>query len=104
MVGNKSDLFENRKVSIEEGEELGMFYYNLAKTYSIPFLETSAKETQNVEALFNMTIKAYIDSMSSNNKMNKKTCDVGRKNSVILDANKLIPPESVQDKYCCLKI
>jgi Ras-related protein Rab-1A len=45
LVGNKCDLEELRKVSFEEGLEL-------AKHYEIPFLETSAKNSVNVESSF----------------------------------------------------
>lgn len=45
MVGNKCDLEGLRKVSYEEGLEL-------AKHYEIPFLETSAKNSVNVESSF----------------------------------------------------
>ena len=45
LVGNKCDLEENRKVSFEEGMEL-------AKHYEIPFLETSAKNSVNVDSSF----------------------------------------------------
>ena len=45
LVGNKCDLDENRKVSYEEGQEL-------SKHYDIPFLETSAKNSVNVENSF----------------------------------------------------
>lgn len=45
LVGNKSDLEENRKVSFEDGMEL-------AKHFEIPFLETSAKNSINVESSF----------------------------------------------------
>ena len=44
-MGNKSDLEENRKVSFEDGMEL-------AKHFEIPFLETSAKNSINVESSF----------------------------------------------------
>lgn len=45
LIGNKSDLTENREVSIKEGEEL-------AREYDIPFMETSAKDSMNVDLLF----------------------------------------------------
>ncbi len=45
LVGNKCDMDEARKVSHEEGLEL-------AKHYEIPFLETSAKNSINVETSF----------------------------------------------------
>ena len=44
LVGNKSDL-ENREVSKEEGEEF-------AKKHNLIFLETSAKNNDNVDKLF----------------------------------------------------
>lgn len=52
LVGNKCDLEESRKVSYEEGMEL-------AKHYEIPFLETSAKNSVNVESSF-MTMSKEI--------------------------------------------
>ena len=45
LVGNKCDLEEERKVSTEEGMEL-------AKHYELPFLETSARNSINVEQSF----------------------------------------------------
>lgn len=45
LVGNKCDMEESRKVSEEEGREL-------AQHYEIPFLETSAKNSINVETSF----------------------------------------------------
>ena len=45
LVGNKSDLEKERKISKEEGEDF-------AKKYDLIFLETSAKNNENVEKLF----------------------------------------------------
>ena len=45
LVGNKCDLDELRKVTFQEGAEL-------AKHFDIPFLETSAKNSVNVEETF----------------------------------------------------
>jgi Ras-related protein Rab-1A len=45
LVGNKCDMEEIRKVSCEEGAEL-------ARHFEIPFLETSAKNSINVEQSF----------------------------------------------------
>ena len=45
LVGNKCDLDNERKVSYEEGMEL-------AKHFEVPFLETSAKQSVNVENSF----------------------------------------------------
>ena len=45
LIGNKKDLDSQREVSYEEGKEL-------AATYNIKFMETSAKESMNVEESF----------------------------------------------------
>jgi len=49
LVGNKSDLHNERRVTVEEGKEL-------AKQMKAFFLETSAKENQNVGDIFNKVI------------------------------------------------
>ena len=45
LVGNKCDLEETRQVSTDEGVEL-------AEHFGIKFLETSAKQSNNVEEAF----------------------------------------------------
>jgi Ras-related protein Rab-1A len=45
LIGNKSDLTEERAVAFNEGSDL-------AKSLGIPFLETSAKLSQGVDQLF----------------------------------------------------
>ena len=45
LVGNKTDLEENRKVSVKEGEKK-------ARDMDLTFVETSAKSGYNVEKLF----------------------------------------------------
>lgn len=51
LIGNKCDLEDRREVKIEEGEEL-------ARQYEIPFMETSAKDSLNVDNLFTMMATA----------------------------------------------
>lgn len=50
LVGNKNDLTDQRQVTAEEGKEL-------ADHYNIRFLETSAKESTNVEEAFTLMTK-----------------------------------------------
>ena len=50
LVGNKCDLEESRQVTTDEGKEL-------ADHYNIRFLETSAKESSNVEDAFTLMTK-----------------------------------------------
>ena len=50
LVGNKSDMENNRQVSTDEGKEL-------AEHYNVKFLETSAKDCKNVDEAFTMMTK-----------------------------------------------
>ncbi len=52
IIGNKCDKTAERKVTVDQGTELG-------KQYGVPFVEASAKSAFNVEELFN-TITANI--------------------------------------------
>ena len=45
LVGNKVDLESKREVSTEEGQEM-------ANHYCVKFLETSAKDSKNVDQAF----------------------------------------------------
>ena len=47
LVGNKKDLEERREVPYQEGKEL-------ADNFNVRFLETSAKESMNVEEAFTL--------------------------------------------------
>ena len=50
MVGNKTDLSDERCVSTKEGEEL-------AKKLGVLFIETSAKNGDNINALFETLLR-----------------------------------------------
>lgn len=54
LIGNKCDLEERRAVGTEEGELL-------ARRYGTPFFETSAKESVNVEEMFNAIVLNMIN-------------------------------------------
>lgn len=53
LVGTKCDLDANREVTFEEGLQF-------AQSYGISFIETSAKENQNVNKLFKMIIQPLL--------------------------------------------
>ena len=51
LVGNKSDLSKERKVSIEAGRKL-------AASYDTPFLEVSARTGSNIDEIFTVLGRA----------------------------------------------
>jgi small GTP-binding protein len=58
LVGNKCDLENSRQVRKEEGNEI-------ANKYGIKYIETSAKETTNIEDLFISTAKNLLSKQVS---------------------------------------
>ena len=58
LVGNKCDLVDARKISKEKGKQL-------ADSYGIPYIETSAKNNENIEKLFIDSTKAFINKQIS---------------------------------------
>ena len=58
LVGNKCDIEDRRQVTFEEGQEF-------ANQFSMPFLETSAKATHNVEMAFDTMTKEIKEKMMS---------------------------------------
>ena len=54
LIGNKSDEETRRKVTYEEGKKM-------ASKYGIPFLETSAKTSYNVDKAFMLLVKKAMD-------------------------------------------
>jgi GTPase SAR1 family protein len=55
LVGNKCDLEHKRQVSFDQGKELAR-QYNVSK-----FLETSAKDTVNIDELFTSTTQLFLE-------------------------------------------
>jgi len=58
LVGNKNDMANERVVSVDQGQEL-------ATKLNIPFIETSAKESHNVEKAFQIMAKDIKDKKKS---------------------------------------
>ena len=85
IVGNKTDLENNRKVSKESAEML-------AEHYGVKFFEISAKNNTNIDKLFEDTIKCLLEK-------NLTTSPVVSSNSVIIDKNR--NKKINKNKGCC---
>lgn len=70
VVGNKSDLEEERQVAYEDG-------LNMAKQINAPFLETSAKQAINVDEAFYTLVRLVRDEGGSYNKHPKRNVTPG---------------------------
>jgi Ras-related protein Rab-1A len=99
LVGNKSDLEEQRKVTYDEGVEL-------SKKFDIPFLEVSAKNALNVEDTF-ITMASEIQARFLKEKTQKKEIKKDYTfggNSSALTLNNTNEPQKEADhksKNCC---
>ena len=92
LVGNKCDLEKQRNVSKEEANEL-------AEKLGIKYIETSAKDTINIETLFVDTAK-YLLSMQVNISANAN--HIGGKNGIDLNNNNQTPQKNNNNySYCC---
>ena len=72
LVGNKYDLANERKVTIEDGE-------NKARNYNIKFFESSAKDGTNVNELFFYLANEIYQDEKTKGKDNKKTVQLDSK-------------------------
>ena len=57
LVGNKSDLVDNRAISQIEANIF-------AEEHNLPYIETSAKEGVNIDELFEESINKYLKGMA----------------------------------------
>ncbi len=90
LVGNKSDIIERRKVTYEEGMEL-------AKQYKIDFIETSAKNSTNIENAFLNLSKNILEKMNNCNQIFKeKNLKLKEGNALTNNAN-----NGAGYGYCC---
>jgi GTPase SAR1 family protein len=55
LVGNKSDLTNERQIQFQQGNDL-------AKKFQIPFFEVTAKEEDSIDGLFEFIVKNKIQS------------------------------------------
>ena len=92
LVGNKCDLEKQRIISKEEANEL-------AEKLGIKYIETSAKDTINIETLFVDTAK-YLLSKQVNISGNAN--NIGGKNGIDLNNNNQTPQKNNNNSsYCC---
>ena len=59
LIGNKCDKEEERSIEKDEGE-------HLAEEKQFYFLETSAKKNENIEKIFEVFVKGFVDYYSRN--------------------------------------
>ena len=93
LVGNKCDLQHKRQVTTDQGKEL-------AKQYGIQFfLETSAKDTLNIESLFEGVTKTFLEKSSLNNRRETKKDKNFKNNKGISIEN--LSENNKKKKGCC---
>ena len=86
LVGNKCDLEQNRKVRSEEAKEI-------ANKYGIKYIETSAKDTINIDDLFVSTAKYLLSKQNSVNgsgrgtPIGKNGIDISNNNNIQINNN-----------------
>ena len=79
LVGNKSDLIGERKVTYEEAKQY-------ADEHDLPYIETSAKEGININELFDTSIKTFLTNTKifvgeKNIKLNSQSTNSSERNS-----------------------
>lgn len=79
LVGNKCDLEHKRVVTFEQGKDLGKDSINsTADKYGIKFLETSAKDTVNINEIFVISTRTFLEKqIGTSTKGNRKTIGTG---------------------------
>ena len=90
VIGNKSDLYKDRQISMDKGIEK-------AKTLNVQFLEASALDKINVNEAFNCLFKElYLDirNKTKNNVNNNEDGNIGKN---VLELN----TETKKKKKCC---
>ena len=94
LVGNKCDLQHKRQVTTDQGKEL-------AKQYGIQFfLETSAKDTVNIDSLFEGVTRTFLDKSNITNKRESTKKEKNLKNNKAISIDNL-SENTKKKKGCC---
>ena len=91
LVGNKCDVDKKRVISYEEGRELGL-------QYNMPFMETSAKDSINIQELFLAATKNFLEKNAYN--INKRVQKKTNNNIIQLDLKK-DKNDDKKENNCC---
>ena len=90
LVGNKCDLDSKRQVPFDSGKEL-------ADKYGIKFMETSAKETVNIEQLFVDTTRTFMQKQGGSTLGGKGKTTIGAGTGINLNEDNTTKNEGT----CC---
>ena len=94
LVGNKCDLQHKRQVTTDQGKEL-------AKQYGIQFfLETSAKDTVNIDSLFEGITRTFLEKSNTTNKRESTKKEKNLKNNKAISIDNL-SENTKKKKGCC---
>ena len=92
LVGNKSDLEEDRQVTTEEGEEF-------ANRYGIRFFETSAKNSININEIFSESVEFIVDRIEKKYyDLDNETCGIKKNYNSRISLNS---QKTQKKKECC---
>ena len=94
LVGNKCDLAHNRQVTMEEAKEI-------AKKYGIKYIETSAKDTINIDDLFISTAKYILSKQISGGVTGKGTKNGKSGIDLMNNSNNNHQNNANQNQFCC---
>ena len=95
LVGNKSDLTEERKVTYQEGEEM-------AKNNKIMFFETSAKTGENVDKIFEDSAKEIYNRINQGYyDLESDVCGIKRGFNVSGNQVYINNGQNTQSRKCC---
>nr|CDS21071.1 small GTP binding protein [Echinococcus granulosus] len=91
LVGNKSDLEDNRKIAYEQGAEF-------ANLHGLHFFETSAKSSSQVEEAFFSMAEQLLRSFRQ---QRQQQLQQQRSESIVITHTEPVKASSQSTGYCC---